>query len=74
MHLIISDELTVISVVNADLKERRVILKDLDSLSLYEAFLMVSTLSGSQNGSRIHFEIEPFGWCPFTLVALFKHD
>lgn len=65
---------TVISVVNADLEERRVILKDLNIMSVYEAFLMVSTLSGSRNGSTIHFEMEPFGWCYFIPAALFKHD
>lgn len=50
-----------LSVVNADLEERRVILRDLNTVFLYEAFIMVSTFGGSLNGSAIHFEIEPFG-------------
>lgn len=41
--------------------ERKVILKDLNTVFLYEAFIMVSTFGGSLNGSTIHFEIEPFG-------------
>ncbi|XP_018555599.1 granulocyte colony-stimulating factor receptor [Lates calcarifer] len=54
------DEKGPINVVNADTEERRVVLKNLNALSLYEAFLMVSTFGGSLNGSTIHFEIEPF--------------
>ncbi|XP_068426122.1 granulocyte colony-stimulating factor receptor isoform X2 [Clinocottus analis] len=49
-----------INVVNADLEERRVVLKDLNTASLYEAFMMVSTFGGSLNGSTIHFEIDSF--------------
>ncbi|XP_029308438.1 granulocyte colony-stimulating factor receptor [Cottoperca gobio] len=48
------------NVVTADPKERRVLLKGLHTVSLYEAFMMVSTFGGSRNGSKIHFEIEPF--------------
>lgn len=58
-----------INVVNADLEERRVILRDLNTLSLYEAFLMVSTLSGSRNGSTIHFEIEPFDAVAVVMIV-----
>uniref|UniRef100_A0AAQ4PH88 Colony stimulating factor 3 receptor n=1 Tax=Gasterosteus aculeatus aculeatus TaxID=481459 RepID=A0AAQ4PH88_GASAC len=47
-------------VVNADPKERRVVLNGLNSESLYEAFLMVSTLGGSLNGSTVHFKVENF--------------
>lgn len=46
---------------DGDLDKRRVLLKDLNPLSLYEAFLMASTLGGSWNGSAIHFKTEPFG-------------
>lgn len=60
--------MTFLSVVNVDPEDRRVILKDLSSASLYEAFVMVSTLGGSLNGSTIHFEIEPFGWYPYFTV------
>lgn len=49
-------------VVNADLHERRVVLKDLDTVHLYKAFLMVSTHGGSLNGSTIQFNVETFGW------------
>ncbi|XP_037310513.2 granulocyte colony-stimulating factor receptor [Pungitius pungitius] len=47
-------------VANADPKERRVVLRGLNSESLYEAFLMVSTLGGSLNGSTVHFKVESF--------------
>ncbi|TNN89110.1 Granulocyte colony-stimulating factor receptor [Liparis tanakae] len=47
-------------VVNADLEERRVVLRDLNTGSLYEAFMMVSTFGGSLNGSTIHFKIDSF--------------
>ncbi|KAM9851693.1 granulocyte colony-stimulating factor receptor [Aulostomus maculatus] len=58
-----------INVVNADLKERRVVLKNLNSQSLYEAFLMVSTSSGSQNGSTIHFNIESFDAVAVVMIV-----
>uniref|UniRef100_A0A3Q2NN09 Colony stimulating factor 3 receptor n=1 Tax=Fundulus heteroclitus TaxID=8078 RepID=A0A3Q2NN09_FUNHE len=48
-----------IKVVSADAENRRVILKDLNSASLIESFMMVSTFGGSLNGSTIHFEIKP---------------
>ncbi|XP_044064398.1 granulocyte colony-stimulating factor receptor [Siniperca chuatsi] len=54
------NEKALINVVNAAREERRVVLKDLNTMSLYEAFMMVSTFGGSLNGSTIHFEIEPF--------------
>lgn len=54
--------LTFPSVVTADLQERTVVLENLDREIEYESFLMVSTYGGSLNGSRIHFEVEPFGW------------
>ncbi|XP_076008851.1 granulocyte colony-stimulating factor receptor [Genypterus blacodes] len=47
-----------VSVVNADLDERRIILKDLDTLTVYKAFMVVSTVGGNLNGSTIHFKIE----------------
>ncbi|KAM8869774.1 granulocyte colony-stimulating factor receptor isoform 2-T2 [Spinachia spinachia] len=47
-------------VVIADPKERRVVLGGLNTKSLYEAFLMVSTLGGSINGSAVHFEAQSF--------------
>ncbi|KAK1895585.1 Granulocyte colony-stimulating factor receptor [Dissostichus eleginoides] len=49
-----------INVVGAEPGERRVVLKGLDTESVYEAFMMVSTSGGSLNGSTIHFKIEPF--------------
>uniref|UniRef100_A0A7N6AG06 Colony stimulating factor 3 receptor (granulocyte) n=1 Tax=Anabas testudineus TaxID=64144 RepID=A0A7N6AG06_ANATE len=61
-----------IKVVNADLEERRVILRDLNTVFLYEAFIMVSTFGGSLNGSAIHFEIEPFAsGVGLSLFAIF---
>lgn len=49
-----------VNIVNVDPAERKVVLEDLDTVSLYEAFMMVNTLGGSMNGSTIHFETEPF--------------
>lgn len=54
--------LTLPSVVTAGQQERRVVLENLDSETVYESFLMVSTYGGSLNGSRIQFEVEPSGW------------
>lgn len=50
------------SVVTADLQERRLVLENLDSDLVYEAFMMVSTYGGSLNGSRIYFQVDPYGW------------
>ncbi|XP_034409017.1 granulocyte colony-stimulating factor receptor isoform X2 [Cyclopterus lumpus] len=66
-----------ISVVNADLEKRRVVLRDLNTVSLYEAFMMVSTFGGSLNGSTIHFEIDSFDTVavvaivPVSVIGLF---
>ncbi|KAJ0066593.1 hypothetical protein NL108_015484, partial [Boleophthalmus pectinirostris] len=49
-----------ISVVHAKPDERRVLLKDLNPMTVYEALLMVSTYGGSLNGSTIHFKTESF--------------
>ncbi|XP_070692178.1 granulocyte colony-stimulating factor receptor [Pempheris klunzingeri] len=63
------DEKGVINVVNADPNERRVVLTNLNTVSLYEAFMMVSTFGGSLNGSTIHFEIEPFDAVVVVMIA-----
>ncbi|MED6291214.1 hypothetical protein CHARACLAT_021156, partial [Characodon lateralis] len=54
------DENGPIKVVSADAEDRRVILTDLNTVSLYEACMMVSTFGGSLNGSTIYFKIKPF--------------
>lgn len=62
-------------VVNADLHERRVVLKDLDTVHLYKAFLAVSTYGGSLNGSTIQFNVENFGWyCVSFLEPQYMKD
>lgn len=53
---------TFSSVVTANLQERRLVLENLDSELVYEAFMMVSTYGGSLNGSRIYFQVDPYGW------------
>uniref|UniRef100_A0A1A8R5A3 Colony stimulating factor 3 receptor (Granulocyte) n=1 Tax=Nothobranchius pienaari TaxID=704102 RepID=A0A1A8R5A3_9TELE len=50
----------VVKAVTVEPKERTVILRDLNTGTLCEAFMMVSTFGGSLNGSTIHFEVEPF--------------
>nr|XP_046254767.1 granulocyte colony-stimulating factor receptor [Scatophagus argus]XP_046254768.1 granulocyte colony-stimulating factor receptor [Scatophagus argus] len=57
-----------INVVSADLEERRVVLKDLNTGSLYEAFMMVSTYGGSLNGSTITFEAETFDAAAVVII------
>lgn len=57
-----------INTVNADPEERKVILEDLSTGSLYEAFMMVSTFGGSLNGSTFHFEIEPFDVVTIAII------
>uniref|UniRef100_A0A3B3ZE06 Colony stimulating factor 3 receptor (granulocyte) n=1 Tax=Periophthalmus magnuspinnatus TaxID=409849 RepID=A0A3B3ZE06_9GOBI len=49
------------NVVLAKPNERRVLLKDLNPMSVYEARLLVSTYGGSRNGSTIHFKTQSFG-------------
>ncbi|KAA8591763.1 hypothetical protein FQN60_017137 [Etheostoma spectabile] len=63
------DKMGPIKVVNADPEERRVILKDLRTVSPYEAFMMVSTFGGRLNGSTIHFEIEAFDVVAIVLIV-----
>ncbi|XP_041649322.1 granulocyte colony-stimulating factor receptor isoform X2 [Cheilinus undulatus] len=58
-----------INVATADPKERRVVLTDLDSLSLYQAFMRVSTSGGTLNGSIITFEMEPFDTVLIIVLA-----
>ncbi|XP_040900935.1 granulocyte colony-stimulating factor receptor [Toxotes jaculatrix] len=58
-----------INVVNADLKERKVVLKNLNTESQYEAFMMVSTFGGSLNGSQVHFQIEPFDAVTIVMIV-----
>ncbi|XP_056235695.1 granulocyte colony-stimulating factor receptor [Seriola aureovittata] len=64
------DEKGPINVVSAHPKERRVVLKDLKTVSLYEAFMMVSTFGGSINGSTIHFEMEPFDAVTIVMIVI----
>ncbi|KAL3059818.1 hypothetical protein OYC64_014419 [Pagothenia borchgrevinki] len=54
------DKQGTINVVGAEPEERRVVLKGLNTESVYEAFMMVSTSGGSSKGSTIRFKIEPF--------------
>ncbi|XP_036931307.1 granulocyte colony-stimulating factor receptor [Acanthopagrus latus] len=58
-----------VSVVNTDPEERRVVLKDLSSESLYGAILMVCTSGGSLNGSTIHFGIEPLDAVSVVMIV-----
>lgn len=44
--------------MNADLSERRVVLKELDAQRQYEAYLSVSTRGGSLNGTVIKFSVD----------------
>ncbi|XP_076592347.1 granulocyte colony-stimulating factor receptor [Chaetodon auriga] len=58
-----------INVVNADPEERRVVLKDLNTVSVYKAFMMVNTFGGSLNGSTIHFDIEPLDGVSVVMIV-----
>ncbi|KAM3614634.1 uncharacterized protein V6R79_017249 [Siganus canaliculatus] len=58
-----------LNVVIADPKERKVVLENLDTDPLYEAFMMVSTSGGSLNGSMIHFEIEPIDAVAIVIIV-----
>ncbi|CAJ1062717.1 granulocyte colony-stimulating factor receptor [Xyrichtys novacula] len=63
------NEKGVVKVANADPKESKVVLTNLDDVSLYQAFLMVSTFGGSLNGSTITFETEPFDAFSVLMIA-----
>ncbi|TKS82367.1 Granulocyte colony-stimulating factor receptor [Collichthys lucidus] len=58
-----------VKVVASDPEERRVVLKDLNTVAVYDAFMMVTTFGGSLNGSTIHFEVEPF-----VVMCFSKHS
>lgn len=50
-------------------------MKNLDTVHLYKAFLMVSTHGGSLNGSTIQFYVETFGWyCASFLEPQYMKD
>ncbi|XP_072317041.1 granulocyte colony-stimulating factor receptor [Eucyclogobius newberryi] len=55
-----SEENGPVRVVQAKPDKRRVLLKDLNPMSVYEAVLEASTFGGSRNGSKIHFKTESF--------------
>ncbi|TNN02162.1 hypothetical protein fugu_009649, partial [Takifugu bimaculatus] len=59
-----------VNVVTADLQERRLVLENLDSELVYEAFMMVSTYGGSLNGSRIYFQVDPYDVVTVISVTL----
>ncbi|XP_045901943.1 granulocyte colony-stimulating factor receptor isoform X2 [Micropterus dolomieu] len=63
------NEKALINAVNVEPEERRLVLKDLNTGSLYEAFMMASTFGGSLNGSTIHFEIEPFDAVAVVMIV-----
>ncbi|XP_061675847.1 granulocyte colony-stimulating factor receptor [Syngnathoides biaculeatus] len=52
------DETKTVQVATGDLEERKVVLTGLNSLSVYDAVLMVSTYGGSSNGSMVQFDIK----------------
>uniref|UniRef100_A0A1A7YXE4 Colony stimulating factor 3 receptor (Granulocyte) n=1 Tax=Iconisemion striatum TaxID=60296 RepID=A0A1A7YXE4_9TELE len=59
-----------VKAVTVDPKERKVTLRDLNTGTLCEAFMMVSTFGGSLNGSTIHFEVEPYDVVAVALTAI----
>lgn len=59
-----------VKVVSANAEDRRVILKDLNTASVYDAFLMVSTSGGSLNGSKISFQGKPFDAVTVVLAIM----
>ncbi|XP_034554640.1 granulocyte colony-stimulating factor receptor [Notolabrus celidotus] len=64
------NEKGVINVADANPKERKVVLTNLDDVTLYDAFMMVSTFGGSRNGSTINFETEPFDVVSVLVIAI----
>uniref|UniRef100_UPI003AAABF6E granulocyte colony-stimulating factor receptor n=1 Tax=Centroberyx gerrardi TaxID=166262 RepID=UPI003AAABF6E len=64
------DEQEHIKVVNADLEKRKVVLKELNTVSSYKAFMMVSTDGGSLNGSTIDFKTEPIDAVTVVLIVI----
>ncbi|XP_075907045.1 granulocyte colony-stimulating factor receptor isoform X3 [Nelusetta ayraudi] len=59
-----------VKVVNADLSERRVVLKELGAQRQYEAFLSVSTRGGSLNGTTIQFNVDANTIDAVTIVMI----
>uniref|UniRef100_A0A3B4YYQ3 Interleukin-6 receptor subunit beta-like n=1 Tax=Stegastes partitus TaxID=144197 RepID=A0A3B4YYQ3_9TELE len=59
-----------INIVDAGPEERMVILEHINTVSLYEAFMMVSTSGGSLNGSTIHFQMEPFDTVAVVMIVI----
>lgn len=58
-----------VNIKDAVPEKRKVVLEQLSTMSLYEAFMMVSTAGGSLNGSTIHFEIEPFDAVTVVMIV-----
>ncbi|XP_019122695.2 granulocyte colony-stimulating factor receptor [Larimichthys crocea] len=58
-----------VKVVATDPEERRVVLKDLNTVAMYDAFMMVTTFGGSLNGTTFHFEVEPFDAVSVVMIV-----
>ncbi|XP_047455669.1 granulocyte colony-stimulating factor receptor [Mugil cephalus] len=58
-----------INIVNADPDERKVTLKNINTMHLYKAFMMVSTSGGSINGSTFEFQFESFDAVTVEFIA-----
>ncbi|XP_015230169.1 PREDICTED: interleukin-6 receptor subunit beta-like [Cyprinodon variegatus] len=58
-----------VKAVSADAEDRRVILKDINPVSLYEAFMMVSTFGGSLNGTTIRFKFTSSDQATIVIIA-----
>ncbi|XP_041845048.1 granulocyte colony-stimulating factor receptor [Melanotaenia boesemani] len=59
-----------VDVISANPEERKVILTNLKTASMYEAFMMVSTSGGSLNGSTIRFEVQPFDGVAIVIIVI----
>ncbi|XP_019720892.1 granulocyte colony-stimulating factor receptor [Hippocampus comes] len=64
------DETRRVHVATGDPQERKVVLTGLNSWSVYDAVLMVSTYGGSRNGSMVHFDIKEMDPVSSVIIVL----
>ncbi|XP_061530063.1 granulocyte colony-stimulating factor receptor [Phycodurus eques] len=64
------DETKRVHVATGDLEERKVVLTGLNSLSVYDAVLMVSTYGGSANGSMVQFDVKEMNPIPSVMIVV----
>ncbi|KAM9723100.1 granulocyte colony-stimulating factor receptor-like isoform 1-T4 [Menidia menidia] len=59
-----------VKVVSVGPEERKLILENLNTMTVYEAIMMVTTCGGSLNGTIIHFQVQPFDAVTVGMIVI----